>query len=213
MTILCIDTISSAAGVTLVTPEMVFHQSLEPMQASEGIIETIDQVLNKLDPSLAPPLSQLSGMMVIKGPGSFTGLRVGLSVANQLAHQLKLPILGLTTDAWWRFRVPDPQVFYLQSMNRSEVYVADHQQASIIPLEQLFDSPQKTWCGELKFDHLEKLPPDFSQVDELNSIESTWQKAVDHSFDVSMPRRTYDVVEPFYGKEPNITKSKKVMGI
>jgi len=91
---LCIDTISSAAGITLVNSEFALHLPLDPQNSSEGIVTTIDKALKKAKISLA----DLQGIFVIKGPGSFTGLRVGLSVANQFAHQLKLPIVGLRTE-------------------------------------------------------------------------------------------------------------------
>ena len=36
----------------------------------------------------------LSGLAFYKGPGSFTGLRIGVSVMNTLADSLKIPIIG-----------------------------------------------------------------------------------------------------------------------
>lgn len=43
--------------------------------------------------------SGLDGIVCFKGPGSFTGLRIGLSVANGLAYGLKIPIVA-EKDAW-----------------------------------------------------------------------------------------------------------------
>lgn len=42
----------------------------------------------------------LSGLGVMKGPGSFTGLRIGIAVLNTLADSLRIPIVGETGDAW-----------------------------------------------------------------------------------------------------------------
>ena len=45
-------------------------------------------------------LHNISGIGVMKGPGSFTGLRIGLTVANTLADSLNIPIAGATGEDW-----------------------------------------------------------------------------------------------------------------
>jgi tRNA threonylcarbamoyladenosine biosynthesis protein TsaB len=47
---------------------------------------------------LAP--DQLGGLIVFTGPGSFTGLRIGATVANTVAYVKDLPIVGAHGDAW-----------------------------------------------------------------------------------------------------------------
>lgn len=42
----------------------------------------------------------VSGIGVYKGPGSFTGLRIGLTVLNTAADALAIPIVGATGDEW-----------------------------------------------------------------------------------------------------------------
>jgi len=58
----------------------------------------------ELSPRLVAALAQLevlpqrlSGVAVVKGPGSFTGLRIGMSVAKGLAVAQNLPIVGIPT--------------------------------------------------------------------------------------------------------------------
>ncbi|HKX24146.1 MAG TPA: tRNA (adenosine(37)-N6)-threonylcarbamoyltransferase complex dimerization subunit type 1 TsaB [Candidatus Saccharimonadales bacterium] len=46
-------------------------------------------------------LSDLGGIVVYQGPGSFTGLRIGITVANALAHELKIPIVGAAQEDKW----------------------------------------------------------------------------------------------------------------
>jgi tRNA threonylcarbamoyladenosine biosynthesis protein TsaB len=42
----------------------------------------------------------IEGLGVYKGPGSFTGLRIGLTVANTLAESLGVPIVGVSGEQW-----------------------------------------------------------------------------------------------------------------
>jgi len=55
---------------------------------SQTCLILIDKVLKEknLDPK------DLSKIQIIKGPGSFTGLRVGISIANALSTLLKIPV-------------------------------------------------------------------------------------------------------------------------
>ena len=45
-------------------------------------------------------LHNISGIGVMRGPGSFTGLRIGLTVANTLADSLNIPIVGAMGEDW-----------------------------------------------------------------------------------------------------------------
>ncbi len=46
------------------------------------------------------PDEQLKGIVVFRGPGSFTGLRIGATVANALAYAQELPIVGTHGKDW-----------------------------------------------------------------------------------------------------------------
>lgn len=43
-------------------------------------------------------LKTLTGIEVVTGPGSFTGIRVGVSVANALGYSLGIPVNGKTLE-------------------------------------------------------------------------------------------------------------------
>ncbi len=65
-------------------------------QLAETIHAQITQLLKKHDKTL----HDIHGIGCYKGPGSFTGLRIGLTVANALAYSLKVPIFGATGENW-----------------------------------------------------------------------------------------------------------------
>jgi tRNA threonylcarbamoyl adenosine modification protein YeaZ len=55
---------------------------------SQQVLGLINQILNKNKKTL----KDLTAIEVETGPGSFTGLRVGLAVANALGWALKIPV-------------------------------------------------------------------------------------------------------------------------
>jgi len=48
--------------------------------------------------------NDISAIGAMKGPGSFTGLRIGLTVLNTIASDRKLPIVGVENSNDWRGR-------------------------------------------------------------------------------------------------------------
>lgn len=68
--------------------------------AHRQLAETIHLKIKELLESHNRTLNDLGGVAVFKGPGSFTGLRIGISVANTLADSLDLPIVSATGDKW-----------------------------------------------------------------------------------------------------------------
>jgi len=207
---LCIDTITELSGITLVG-ENILYKSINTHHASESVLKIIDELLNKAHATS----KDLTGVFVIKGPGSFTGLRVGLAMANQFAHQLNIPITGLTTDEWWKWRTDKKDVMYLQSMNKAEVYTIEYKMKNskyeIIPLDELLKNKSLKWMGQLSENHKKLLTSGFTEVRDLKKVEETWG-VIAENIKISHTKK-YDFVEPFYGKEPMITKSKKKLGL
>jgi tRNA threonylcarbamoyladenosine biosynthesis protein TsaB len=68
--------------------------------AHRQLAETIHLKIKELLESQGRRLDDLGSLAVYKGPGSFTGLRIGLSVANTLADSLGLPIVSETGESW-----------------------------------------------------------------------------------------------------------------
>lgn len=56
--------------------------------------------LTQLIKSQHHTLKDLTGVIIFSGPGSFTSLRIGHTVANALADSLGIPVIGATGDHW-----------------------------------------------------------------------------------------------------------------
>ncbi|HSH12869.1 MAG TPA: tRNA (adenosine(37)-N6)-threonylcarbamoyltransferase complex dimerization subunit type 1 TsaB [Desulfurivibrionaceae bacterium] len=72
---------------------------------------------------------ELDGLAVSLGPGSFTGLRIGLSVAKGLALGIGLPLLGVSTLDGLAHQVvapPGTKVCALLDARKQEVYAAHY---------------------------------------------------------------------------------------
>ena len=69
-------------------------------QAHRQLAETIHSKIEALLQESSKTWPDIDGIVVYRGPGSFTGLRIGLSVANAIASSLDVPIIGATGDSW-----------------------------------------------------------------------------------------------------------------
>lgn len=72
----------------------------ETWQAHRELSMTIHKKIDEILTSHNIKLSDLRGIVCFKGPGSFTGLRIGLTVANTLAYSLDIPIIGSSSENW-----------------------------------------------------------------------------------------------------------------
>lgn len=97
MLVLAIDTaLDSCAAAVLDTDanKLVAQESL-PMK--RGHAEALMPLLDRVMTAAEIPFGDLDRIAVTTGPGSFTGLRVGLSAARGLALAANKPVVGVTT--------------------------------------------------------------------------------------------------------------------
>ena len=95
MKILAIDTSSERGSIALLEDDQVsveFSQKLE-RQYSSNLVPMIEQVLAKA----SVKLSEIEGYAVGVGPGSFTGIRVGITTVKGLALVTKKPVVGISS--------------------------------------------------------------------------------------------------------------------
>lgn len=98
MLILTLRTDKPAAEIGLYKGEEKL--SYVTWQADRQLAETLHQKLESLLQAQSQTFNDLGGVVVFKGPGSFTGLRIGISVANALADGLAIPIVGTGDNDW-----------------------------------------------------------------------------------------------------------------
>lgn len=127
--ILCLETATSVCSVALCNEEKVFLQkeSREPKSHASTLTVLINEIL--IDYGIKP--SELEAIAVSKGPGSYTGLRIGVSVAKGITFASGVPLIGIeTTSAMFHGFVSSrnlkSEVYYSPMLDarRMEVYYA-----------------------------------------------------------------------------------------
>lgn len=91
-TILFIDTTSNEiikAGLTINGEKYSVEQKLDKQKA-QALLPLIEKILMEKKITL----KDITEIQVNPGPGSFTGIRVGLTIANTIAFLLKVPLNG-----------------------------------------------------------------------------------------------------------------------
>lgn len=95
--ILLIDTAASVCRVGVgENDKIVWRDWQADRELAKGLLWFIKTVLAENDASF----TDITGIGVYKGPGSFTGLRIGITVANTLADSLSVSIVGMTGESW-----------------------------------------------------------------------------------------------------------------
>ena len=94
MNYLAIDASTEACSVALQVNDKVYSRyDLCPQSHSLQLLPMVDQLLKEADITLA----QCDGLIFGRGPGSFTGVRIGVGVAQGLAFAANLPVVGVSS--------------------------------------------------------------------------------------------------------------------
>lgn len=90
--ILLLDAATEALSVALSCDLDNAHFEVCPQQHSQKMLPLVDMALKNASVSLA----SLDAIAFGRGPGSFTGVRVGVSVTQGLAYAVNLPVVGIS---------------------------------------------------------------------------------------------------------------------
>jgi len=125
MKILLIDTCGATGSVAVAetdrSPAILSTESLPGRTASERLVPTIKELAARSEIGL----QALEAVVVVHGPGSFTGVRVGLSAAKGLCEALHLPLIAisrLAVLASFAEKLPAVPVRALLDAGRGEFY-------------------------------------------------------------------------------------------
>ena len=128
-TILCIETATTNCSVALsVNGSVIAFKEDNPNGSQKGYshAEKLHGYIEEVLSSANTLKSNLDAIVVSKGPGSYTGLRIGVSAAKGLCFALEIPLLSIPTLQSLSLQIEekDTYVIPLLDARRMEVYSA-----------------------------------------------------------------------------------------
>ncbi|MBS4179609.1 tRNA (adenosine(37)-N6)-threonylcarbamoyltransferase complex dimerization subunit type 1 TsaB [Lederbergia citrea] len=97
MNILAIDTSNDILGIALLNEEKIIGEYITNIKKNHSVrvMPAIERLLQ--DCGIVP--AELEKIVVAKGPGSYTGVRIGVTIAKTMAWSLGIPLSGVSSLA------------------------------------------------------------------------------------------------------------------
>lgn len=223
--LLHLETATESCSVALSAGgELLAFAEAEPMSHAATLTLLIQDCLNQCNIKA----KDLAAISVSKGPGSYTALRVGASVAKGMCYALNIPLLAIDTLQSLAMaasaEIKNENALYVPMLDarRMEVYTAifDAKGSVVRPLESLIideqsDATFQSLSNEIVFtgNGVDKckeilMSKGFILLPKKNSakylIKIAYQYFIDKNF------TNISVFSPEYAKQPNITTAKKI---
>jgi len=120
MITLGIDTSERDGGVALYEEDGIAEEIRfeEPLRHAESIFPAIERLLERS----GLKKGRIDRVSVNRGPGSFTGLRIGLASAKGFCQALGIPLVGVDGTVSYRARLPDAKRVCVIIASRRDLY-------------------------------------------------------------------------------------------
>lgn len=126
MRVLAIDTTSNVATAAVVEDELLLGERILNFKKthSQKIMPMISELLGELELKA----EDIDVFAVANGPGSFTGLRIGVATIKALAHSVNKPVVGVSTLAGMAYNLPycEHIIVPIMDARRNQVYTASY---------------------------------------------------------------------------------------
>ena len=95
--ILCLDTSTPTSHLSMIDGDWRYDTNWESGRGlAKGLLKFLEEEITFQEKDW----KDVTGLVIYQGPGSFTGLRIGITVFNTLAYANNWPIVGVTGDDW-----------------------------------------------------------------------------------------------------------------
>lgn len=122
MKLLAIESSAKTASVAVMEDGVLLGEMFQNrgLTHSKTILPMIDSLLS----AIGMKMNEVEGIAVSHGPGSFTGLRIGVAAAKGLALAAEIPCVGVSTLEAAAFGAQDGYVSVLMDARAGQVYHA-----------------------------------------------------------------------------------------
>ncbi len=133
MIVVGLETSSATAGIAVIRDQQVMADAT--LEIGAVYAEQLPGILDRTMGDLNLQWSEVEGFAISIGPGSYTGLRVGLSLVKGLAYVTKRPVAAVPTLDTVAFQVPCCRfpVHVLADARRGQVYEARYDTEDGLP--------------------------------------------------------------------------------
>ncbi len=162
--ILCIDTALSTCSVAIFKDKALIASAKDERinTASEHINMLIQNVCEKANLEL----KNINAIAIAFGPGSYTGLRIGVSIAKGISYALDIPIIAISTLEIMNYKALElyPKTdFYLPNIDarRDEIYFSlydDKKNIEINEQPKILDESLKKYLKQKKLLQFLEMP-------------------------------------------------------
>ncbi len=185
---LFVDTISDPCFICLFDEKRVTknqHSWYGERKEFDTLIEEIDNLLKEANIAY----KNLSGIICLVWPGSFTGTRVTTLTINTIAHSFGIPLYPLTVDEF--LKLQNAQLPWILSITKREILLWSEPSSGILV--------EKTSLPEGKYSSLTNI--DFDSDKYTIFLARDYEKVLQN---LSLENPLY-TLSPLYAKDPNIT--------
>ncbi|MBI95612.1 tRNA (adenosine(37)-N6)-threonylcarbamoyltransferase complex dimerization subunit type 1 TsaB [bacterium] len=204
--ILGINTCTQKIEICLIWDGKVeYNSSLHQKNDSEFILNSLNQILDKIGKTVF----DIKKIVCVKGPGSFTAVRIGVIIANTLKSQTNCELFEIDTLNYLNYFCGSEEKLLL-SAGGSEFYRLINGEIKLLNFKEI---PNQKYLAEVSKKQIEKLDLNF----EFNPIEYNLDVFLKAFIGGNVNLKDCEQITPNYVKEANIdlsgfsnkTKNKK----
>lgn len=211
MLTLALNTASSRESISLFSQKKILAECIwqGASDESEKLLSNISILLKKVHISF----QDLNRIIVVKGPGPFSSVRIGVTVANTLAYALRIPLYSIDTKTLWQLRAPAKSAILLLHAGGNFIHRSGSGfREKIISIDETLDIKKENllFFGDITQEEMrlfKKMKRKSWQFIPERRLKTFGE--VIFQVKLSMLKRE-KIVSPLYWKPPNITTSHYV---